>query len=121
MFSGKPGGFCTIRSPNNDALKIGIADGSKIIYDLGLGAISGLIDSDVVLDAGDGNRARGHCTFDYATTNTGLCTFDDGTGKFAGFLARLGISTPNPTTAPLEYSLVGPYTFTYPHNTQNNQ
>ena len=49
------------------------------------------LDSNVVLDAGNGNRAMGRCTLD-ATTGTGLCTFGDGTGQFAGFHARVDVS-----------------------------
>jgi hypothetical protein len=49
---------------------------------------TGLLDSNVVLDAGNGNRAVGRCTLDLAT-NLALCTFSDGTGNFRGFHARV--------------------------------
>jgi hypothetical protein len=50
-----------------------------------------MLDSNIVLDAGDGNRAVGRCTLDFAT-RLGLCTFSDGTGSLAGFHARVDVS-----------------------------
>ena len=50
-----------------------------------------MLDSNIVLDAGDGNRAVGHCTLDLVT-RLGLCTFSDGTGELAGFHARVDVS-----------------------------
>ena len=52
-----------------------------------------MLDSNVILDAGGGNRAIGRCTLDL-TTGLGLCTFSDGTGNFAGFHARVKVSPP---------------------------
>ncbi len=51
---------------------------------------SDFLDSNVVLDAVTGNRAVGRCTLDFQTF-LGLCTFSDGTGKFAGFEARVDV------------------------------
>ena len=68
--------------------------------------ITNFIDSNVVLDAGNGNRARGRCTFD-VITNLGLCTFSDGTGELKGFEARINVSCP-PADAPV-CSLRGTY------------
>ena len=82
-----PGGFCTFTS-SDFAL---IAPGTKIYYDQAPGIPAGLLDSNVVLDAGAGNRALGRCTLDLAT-GAGLCTFSDGIGLFAGFQARLNVS-----------------------------
>ena len=83
-----PGGFCTFTSPN--------LLGAKIFYDQAPGVPPGLLDSNVVLDAGHGNRAVGRCTLDLAT-NRGLCTFSDGTGAFAGLDARIDVDcNPNP-------------------------
>jgi len=82
--NGNPGDFCTITSSNLAAIKVG----SKVFYDQADGIPKGLLDSNVVLDAGAGNRAVGRCTLD-DTTNLGLCTFSDGTGQFTGFEARL--------------------------------
>ena len=82
--TGAAGSFCTITSSNLAEIKIG----SKVFYDQAAGIPTGLLDSNVVLDAGDGNRAVGRCTLDFATL-LGLCTFSDGTGQFAGFEARI--------------------------------
>ena len=57
-----------------------IVVGSQILYDqppylrVLADPTSGLLDSSVVLDAGDGNRAVGRCTLDFQTL-LGLCTF----------------------------------------------
>jgi hypothetical protein len=85
--TGAAGSFCTITSSNLAEIKIG----SKVFYDQAAGIPTGLLDSNVVLDAGDGNRAVGRCTLDFATL-LGLCTFSDGTGQFAGFHARVDVS-----------------------------
>ena len=81
------GSFCTITSSN---LR-GIKKGSKVIYDQAAGIPKGMLDSNVVLDAGNGDRALGRCTLDFGT-GRGLCTFSDGTGELAGFHARVDVS-----------------------------
>ena len=79
---GLAGDHCTITSSNFAAIKVG----SKVFYDQAVGIPADLLDSNVVLDAGNGNRAVGRCTLDL-TTGLGLCTFSDGLGRFAGFHA----------------------------------
>ena len=81
------GSFCTITSSD---LR-GIKKRSKVIYDQAAGIPKGMLDSNVVLDAGNGDRALGRCTLDFAT-GRGLCTFSDGTGELAGFHARVEVS-----------------------------
>jgi hypothetical protein len=88
-YTGAAGSFCTITSSNLAAIEVG----SKVFYGEAAGIAPGLLDSDVVLDAGNGNRAVGHCTLDFVT-GLGLCTFSDGTGEFAGFQARVDVSPP---------------------------
>jgi hypothetical protein len=83
---GAAGDHCTITSSNLAEIKVG----SKVFYDQAAGIPAGLLDSNVVLDAGSGNRAVGRCTLDL-TTGRGLCTFSDGTGQFAGFSARVDV------------------------------
>jgi hypothetical protein len=83
------GEFCTITSSNLAPIKVG----SKVYYDQAAGTPKGLLDSNIVLDAGNGNRAVGRCTVDLRS-GLGLCTFSDGTGQFAGFHARLDVSAP---------------------------
>jgi len=89
-YSGTAGSFCTITSSNLNELKVG----STVFYDQAAGIPAGLLDSNVVLDAGDGNRAVGRCTLELAT-GLGLCTFSDGTGEFAGFNARVRVTPPD--------------------------
>jgi hypothetical protein len=86
-YTGTAGAYCTITSSDLAAIKVG----SKIFYDQAAGTPAGMLDSDVILDAGTGNRAVGHCTVDNAN-GRGLCTFSGGTGQFAGFRARVDVS-----------------------------
>jgi len=86
QYTGQAGSFCTITSANVKEIRVG----SKVFYDQPDGVPQGVIDSNVVLDAGRGNRAIGRCTVD-DTTNLGLCTFSDGTGQFTGFHARVKV------------------------------
>jgi len=102
-YTGLPGSFCTFTSSNLRAIHVG----SKVYYDQAAGTPMGLLDSNVVIDAGDGNRAFGRCTLDL-TTYRGLCTFSDGTGEFAGFQARVNVS---PSGGP-DFNWDGTYSFT---------
>ena len=86
-YQGVAGQFCTIKMSNVGEIKVR----SKIFYDQAAGIPSGLLDSNVVLDAGNGDRALGRCTLDFATLS-GLCTFSDGTGVLTGFHARVDVS-----------------------------
>jgi hypothetical protein len=79
------GNFCTVRSSNVKALKVG----SQIFY-LQAGGKNGL-NSDTAIYAGPGNIAAGHCLLHYAT-QTGLCTISDGTGTLAGLQARARVT-----------------------------
>ena len=96
------GDHCTVTSSNLAAIKVG----SKIFYDQAAGVPPGLLDSDIVLDAGGGNRAVGRCTLDLST-NLGLCTLSDGTGQLAGFTARVDVSHLGGTL----WALNGTYSF----------
>ena len=86
QYAGLAGSFCTITSANIAEIRVG----SKVFYDQPDGVPQGMLDSNVVLDAGRGNQAVGRCTLD-DTTNLGLCTFTDGTGQFTGFHARVKV------------------------------
>jgi len=88
-YFGAAGDWCTVTVSNLRRLPVG----SRILYSQAMGVPAGLLDSNVVLDAGDGNRAVGRCTLDLAT-GLGLCTFSDGTGQLAGFQARLDVTCP---------------------------
>ena len=87
-YHGNAGEWCTISSSNLRSLPVG----TKVFYTQPLGIPTGMLDSNVVLDAGNGNRAVGRCTFDLAT-GLGLCTFSDGTGRLAGFNARVDVAS----------------------------
>lgn len=87
QWHGAPGEFCTITASNVGPIKVN----SKVYYDQAAGIPAGLLDSNVVLDAGGGNRAFGRCSVDLST-GAGLCTFSDGTGQFAGFQARINVT-----------------------------
>ena len=102
-YTGLPGSSCTFTSSNLAEIPIG----SKLFYDQAAGIPTGLLDSNVVLDAGGGNRTRGRCTLDFSTA-LGLCTFSDGTGDLTGFYARVTINcNPNPT----QCSVDGTYSY----------
>lgn len=101
-YAGQAGGHCTFTSSNLSAITIG----TKIYYDQAAGIPAMFLDSNVVLDAGSGNRAFGRCSVDFLT-GVGLCTFTDGTGTFTGFHARVNVV---PTGGP-NYSWDGTYSF----------
>ena len=86
-YTGLAGGHCTIASSNLSE----IPAGAIVYYDQAAGTPTGLLDSNVVLDAGHGDRAIGRCALDLST-GLGLCTFSDGTGRLAGFAARVNVS-----------------------------
>ncbi|MFY9559081.1 MAG: hypothetical protein WAQ52_02500 [Terriglobales bacterium] len=83
-YTGLPGAFATITESNLAEIPVG----SKVFFDQAVDIPTGLLDSNIVLDAGNGNRAVGRCTLDL-TTLIGLCTFSDGIGTLAGFHSRL--------------------------------
>ncbi len=84
-FTGLVGAFCTIRSSNVKA----VTPGSKIFYFQQ--ASKTALDSDMAIYVGPGTVATGHCLLHFAT-GKGLCTISDGTGKLAGFHARLRVT-----------------------------
>ena len=83
-FTGLVGAYCTIRSSNVKALKVG----SKIFYVQRAGRTA--LDSDTVIYVKRGSVATGHCLLRFAT-GTGLCTISDGTGTLAGFRLRVRV------------------------------
>ena len=83
-FTGLVGAYCTIRSSNVKALKVG----SKIFYVQEAGKTA--LDSDTVIYVKRGSVATGHCFLRHAT-GVGLCTISDGTGTLAGFRFRVRV------------------------------
>jgi hypothetical protein len=89
-YNGLPGGHCTIVSSNLPE----IPAGSIVYYTQAFGILNpAWLDSNIVLDAGNGNKAAGRCTVDFSITTPGVCTFQDGTGQLTGFSARVSVST----------------------------
>ena len=84
-YTGRAGDFCTITSSNLE----GIDAGAKVIY--AEAADEGTLDTDVILDAGSGNTAKGHVVLDLAASR-GTATFSGGTGKFMGFEAQADVT-----------------------------
>jgi hypothetical protein len=101
-FTGLVGAFCTFRSSNVKAIKVG----SKIFYFQVAGKTS--LDSDIVIYVGPGTVATGHCLLQFAT-GVGLCTISGGTGKLAGFHARLRVTADS--SIPELWHLDGTYRF----------
>jgi len=84
-YGGEVGDFCSVTSSNLPA----IGDGAKIFYMQPLG--SGVLDSDIVIYAGPGNTATGHCELNLGT-GLGLCTLSGGTGTLDKVHARVDVS-----------------------------
>jgi hypothetical protein len=84
-YTGLVGAFCTYRSSNVGALKVG----SKIFY-IQVASKTAL-DSDTVIYVSRGSVATGHCLLHFAT-GVGLCTISDGTGKLAGLHLRVRVT-----------------------------
>jgi hypothetical protein len=84
-YKGLAGDFCRITSSNIEEIEAG----AKVIYAEAAG--EGTLDTDVVLDAGSGNTAKGHVVLDLMA-NKGTATFMGGTGKFVGFEAHADVT-----------------------------
>lgn len=84
-YTGQAGSFCTFVTSNIKA----IPPGARIVYAEAAGATS--LDTDVVIVAGPGNVANGHCALDFLAL-PGLCTFSGGTGNFTHFHASAAVS-----------------------------
>jgi hypothetical protein len=102
QYTAMAGSFCTITSSNIPEIKAG----TRVYYDQAFGISAGMLDSNVILRAGDADWAVGRCTLD-GSTGAGLCTFSDGVGPFTGFHARVDVS---PTGGP-NYAWNGTYGF----------
>jgi hypothetical protein len=101
-FTGLVGAYCTVRSSNVKALKVG----SKIFYVQVAGQTA--LDSDTVIYVKQGSVATGHCLLRFAT-GVGLCTISDGTGTLAGFRFRVRVTASS--SIPKLWNLDGTYSF----------
>jgi len=85
QYTGAAGDYCTIVSSNVNAIGVG----SRVYY---LAALDGdSFDGDVMLYAGHGNAAFGHCRVNVVTV-VGRCTFTGGVGRFEEFRANVVVS-----------------------------
>src|SRR6478735_5116415 len=84
-YEGRPGQTCTITESNVRA----IPKGAKIVY--ASGVVGGVLDSDILIEAGPGNVARGHVTLDFGAL-PGVVALDGGTGKFMHVKARVSVA-----------------------------
>jgi hypothetical protein len=101
-FTGVPGAFCTIRSSNVKAVKVG----SRLFYLQMAGKTA--VNSDIAIHVGPGNVATGHCLLRFAT-GVGLCTISSGTGTLAGFHLRARVTADS--SIPKLWHLDGTYSF----------
>jgi hypothetical protein len=101
-FTGLVGAYCTIRSSNVKALKVG----SKIFY-VQVASRTAL-DSDTIIYVKRGSVATGHC-FLRSATGVGLCTISDGTGTLAGFRLRVRVAAD--ASVPKLFHWDGTYSF----------
>jgi hypothetical protein len=100
-FTGLVGAYCTIRTSNVKALKVG----SKIFYFQEAGKTN--LDSDTVIYVKRGSVATGHCFL--GGNGVGLCTMSDGTGTLAGF--RLRVRVKASSSIPKLWHWDGTYSF----------
>jgi hypothetical protein len=113
------GGYCLITQANIKIL-VGAKDyytNAHITPTLVGGVLVNVLTSPVLIRATDrrGSTASGHCTYYYPTATSlghGLCIYSSGTGKLAGFHARLVIGSP--TSAGV--TVIGPYWFDRDHH-----
>lgn len=82
---GQIGDYCTVTSSNVAAIPVG----TNIFYAQAAGPTS--LDSDVILYAGPGKTATGHCELEFAT-GLGECTLSGGTRTLDGIRARVDVS-----------------------------
>ena len=100
--TGLAGAYCTIRSSNVKALKVG----SKIFYVQALSSTG--LHSDIVIYVKRGSVATGHCHLP-STTGDGLCTISDGTGTLDGFQLRVRVTADS--SLPKHWHWDGTYSF----------
>jgi hypothetical protein len=79
------GSYCTVTSSNLAA----IPAGTRIFYAQAPGPET--LDSDVILYAGRGKTATGHCTVEHAS-GSGVCRLFGGTRTLEGIRARVDVS-----------------------------
>ena len=107
-YNGMPGGSCIVRASNVPE----IPTGSVVYYTQAFGILNlAWLDSNIVIDAGNGNKAVGRCTVDFSSSVPGICTLNDGIGTLAGFTARVEVGTSPLSSADKTYPWDGWYAF----------
>jgi hypothetical protein len=101
QYTGLADSFCTITSSNLDA----ITPGSKVVYFQAAGAT--VLDSDIAVVVGPGNRALGHVFL--PGNGPGVVTLSGGSGKFVHFHASVVVTTTDPLG--IVWSWEGAYSF----------
>ena len=102
----KAGSFCTITTSGIPQIKVG----SRVVYASAPNFVSGVLDSDLVIDGPGSNTAFGHVVLNLGTLS-GIVTFSGGTGEFSHFSAGpLAVACP----AFPSCSWDGPYSFDPP-------
>lgn len=86
QFTGKPGDFCSVTKSDLAAIPVG----SKIFY-FDSDQVSAILSSAIVLDAGNGALAIGHCSVNNPEA-TGTCTFSAGSGALQGLRALVTLT-----------------------------
>jgi hypothetical protein len=84
-YAGGIGSYCTVTSSNVAAITVG----TRIFYAQAADPTS--LDSDIILYAGSGKTATGHCALDFET-GLGQCTLSGGTRTLDGIRARVDVS-----------------------------
>jgi hypothetical protein len=104
-YQGQPGQHCTITESNLKAIPVG----ARIVYTSGV--VDGVLDSDITIEAGPGNVARGHVTLDFNALPA-LVVLSGGTGKFTHIQANV-VVTPvvPPSGQPRYWHWDGTYAF----------
>lgn len=102
-YTAAAGSYCTITTSNINT----ITPGSRVVYASGANFLTGVLDSDLVIDGPGNNNAYGHVVLSLATF-TGTVWFSGGTGEFSHFHAGpLAVACPAYPVC----SWDGPYTF----------
>jgi hypothetical protein len=107
QYTGAAGSFCTIKSSNLNAIKVG----SRVVYASAANPAAGVLDTDLVIDGPGKNSAYGHVVLDLSTLS-GVVTLSGGTGVFTHLHAGpIAVACP----AFPDCSWDGPYSFS-PHD-----
>jgi hypothetical protein len=90
QYTATAGSYCTITTSNINTIR----PGSRVVYASGANLLTGVLDSDLLIDGPGNNNAYGHVVLNLATL-TGTVRFSGGTGEFSHFHTRpLAVACP---------------------------